>query len=478
MSTIPRRSRLSRGPTVSRVCYENVSYWLEDVGELTPRPQLQGSVHADVAIVGAGYTGLWTAYYLQRRRPGLRVVVVDSEIAGFGASGRNGGWCNSSMIGVSPGEMERRYGAEATSQVFGVLRETVSEVGRVCEGAGIDVAWRPAGVLRLAVGEHELPALHARWQTLQRLGLAEGCALLDRGALERRVRVADARGAVFDPHVAFHHPGRLTRGLARHVEQRGATIYERSPVVAYELGDRPRLVTPAGEVRADTVVLAGGAFLTRFGGWRRRMLPVYSLVVLTEPLSEAQWQEVGWADGECLSSHALTVDYVTRTHDGRVLFGGRGVPYHFGSRVAAAFDRDVRAHANLRARFRRWFPALHDVRFTHAWGGPLGVTRDWMPVFVHDRTLGVATCYGYAGQGVAPSNLAGRMLADSIAERSGSPLLELPLAQHRVRRWEPEPLRWLGVRFVQRRLAAIDRRGERTGKAPRGRSLAERLSRH
>lgn len=458
--------------------YREVSYWLEDVPHLRARPRLEGVHEADVAILGGGYTGLWTAYYLTELEPSLRVAILEAEIAGYGASGRNGGWCNSSMLGVSPEELARRVGAEGARAMFMALRETVDEVGQVCQREGIDVAWRKAGVIRAAVGRHELPLLQQRWAAQERLGLTDGCTLLGEVELKRRVRIASARGALHDSHVAFHHPARLVRGLAEVVESRGVTIFEQSPVVDYRLGRSPRLETRDGEVRARTVVFAGEAYMTRLRRWRRRMLPVYSLVVLSEPLTDAQWEQVGWENGECLSSHSLSVDYSSRTHDGRILFGGRGARYRFGSKVAAELDHDPGIHESLRERVRRWFPPLEDVKFTHAWGGPLGVTRDWMPTFEYDPRLGFATVHGYAGQGVAPSNLAGRLMANAITDRVDSPLFELPLASHRARSWEPEPVRWLGVRFVQRGLAAADRRAERSGRPPTGRSLPERLARH
>lgn len=458
--------------------YSDVSFWLEDVGDLDPRPSLDGDTDVDVAILGAGYTGLWTAYYLLERQPDLRLAIVESEIAGYGASGRNGGWCNASMVGVGPGEMARRYGKQATQSIFHALRETVDEVGQVSAREGLDISWRKAGVLRAAIGPQELQSLQERWETLEQLGLADGCELLNAGELQERVRVHNGQGAVYDPNVAFHHPAKLVRGLARIVEARGATVYEQTPVVDIKFGDKPRLRTDSGDVRAQTLVLAGEAYMTQLPRWRRRMLPVYSLIALTEPLSEELWAEVGWDGGECFSSHSLSVDYLSRTHDGRILFGGRGAPYRFGSRVAPELDRHEETHEMLRNRLRTWLPALKDIGFSHAWGGPLGVTRDWLPNFVHDRTKGYATYHGYAGQGVAPSNLAGRMLADSITGRQDSPLLELPLARHRARSWEPEPFRSIGVRFVQRGLAAIDYRSEVTGKPPSGKSLAERLSRH
>jgi glycine/D-amino acid oxidase-like deaminating enzyme len=230
-------------------------------------------------------------------------------------------------------------------------------------------------------------------------------------------------------------------------------------------------------VRARTIVLAGEAYLARLRKLRRQVLPIYSLIVLTEPLSVAQWAEIGWEGRECVASNRYTVDYLSRTADGRILFGGRGAPYHYGSRIEDAYDRHDPTHEMLCRTAREWFPAIEDARFTHAWGGPLAMPRDWMPTMSYDAASGIATAHGYTGQGVATANLSGRTLADLILDRDTS-ITRLPAVNHESRRWEREPLRWLGARYVQRGLLRADDRAERTGEPPTGKSLAERLSRH
>ncbi len=448
--------------------YADISYWLADAGDLTPRPPLDGSVDADVAILGAGFTGLWTALYLLRREPSLSVIVCEAEIAGFGGSGRNGAWC-SAGLGVTPKELARRFSPQIAGEVVTAMRDTVAEVGRVSEAEGLDACYRAGGLLRVARGRHEVPAVRAAWDALERLGLADGCAVLGPAELANRVRVASAEAALYDPHCATIHPGRLIRSLARRVERSGARIFERTRVLRVEPG---RLLTERGHVRARTVVLAGEAYLSQLPSMRRALLPLYSLVVLTEPLTSEQQEAIGWDGGECLSSHRYTVDYLARTPDGRVLFGGRGAPYHFGSRIRPGYDRHRATHKLLREQLSDWFPALQGVRFTHAWGGPIGMPRDWLPTIRHDPRTGLAGAYGYTGQGVATANLAGRALADLLLG-TPSALTELPMVGHRSRRWEPEPLRWLAVRYMQRSLTRLDERRRHPG-----RSLAERLMRH
>jgi glycine/D-amino acid oxidase-like deaminating enzyme len=378
---------------------------------------------------------------------------------------------------VTPGELARRFGREAARGLITEMHSTVDEVGRVAEAEAIDAQYVRGGMLRVARGPSQLPAVRAAHEAYRALGLGDDYRVLGAEETDRRVRITGTRGALYSPHYATVHPGRLVRGLARVVERLGGTIFERSPVVRYETGGSPRLTTAHGEVRAGTIVLAGEAYLTRFRELRRQVLPFYSLIVLTEPLSEAQWGEIGWEGRECVASNRYTVDYLSRTADGRILFGGRGAPYHYGSRVKDEYDRHAPTHEMLRRAAKRWFPALGDARFTHAWGGPLAVPRDWMPTMSYDPTSGVATARGYTGQGVATANLSGRTLADLILGRDTA-ISRLPTANHRSRSWEPEPLRWLGVRYVQRGLKRVDDRAERTGEPPTGRSLAERLGAH
>jgi glycine/D-amino acid oxidase-like deaminating enzyme len=474
-----------------------VSFWLEDAGDdLSPRPPLDGSIDVNVAILGAGFTGLWTALELLKREPSLRVAVVEREIAGFGASGRNGAWC-SGELNIGMDLLAERHGTEAAKAVRRAMHDTVDEVARAAAAEGIDARYRKGGTLLVARGPAEMPALRATAEEYERFGFGEHCRVLDREELDRRLRVDGAAGALHLPDCAAVHPGRLVRGLAHAVERRGGSIFEQTPVTSFSAGTRTGrgagtrtapatgragagravLRTPTGDVRADTVVLAGEAYLAELPQLHRQLLPIYSLIVLTEPLTDEQWGAIGWNGHECVSSFRLTIDYLSRTPDGRVLFGGRGAPYHFGSRIDPRFDRDEATHAMLRRMLVRWFPALRGIRFTHAWGGPLGMPRDWMPSFSFDPLAGIASARGYTGHGVATSNLAGRTLADLITGRR-SALTELPFVGHRSRDWEPEPLRWMGARFVQLSMMRLDRLAERRGTAPTGRSLAERLARH
>ena len=455
--------------------YSKYSFWMETAGEdLTPRPALASSCEVDVAILGGGYSGLWTAYYLLRANPSLRIAILEREIIGFGASGRNGGWC-SSRFPVTPGMLEKRYGISAARDLLLAMYATVDEVGRVCTEEGIEACFRKGGILSLARGAHQLPVIQASFAAYQRLGLAEHCQILDADQSCERIRVTNVYGSLFSPESASVHPGRLVRGLARAVERRGGRIFEHTQVTDFRPGS---LITPGGEVRARrAVLLAGEAYLSRLSTLHRAILPMYSLITVTEPLAAEQWAKIGWQNYESVASNRYTVDYLTRTGDGRILFGSRGAPYVFGSKISDSQDRHESTHTMLHRLVVDWFPALSGIRCTHDWGGPVGMPRDWMPSVMFNADSKIARIYGYTGQGVATSNLFGRLMAGLITgQKSG--LETLCVAQRQSRNWEWEPLRWLVIRYMQTALQRIDESLENGEPRPWDSKLAEYLMMH
>jgi glycine/D-amino acid oxidase-like deaminating enzyme len=457
--------------------YRRYSFWLETCGDdLTPRPPLDGSIDVDVAILGAGYSGLWTAYYLLAREPSLKIAIVEREIAGFGASGRNGAWCTSGFPS-SPSKLNATYGRATSAAVQRAMFAAVDEVGRVAQIEGIEIEWTKGGELLVARGPEQLPAVAKYAAVYRELGFGDRVAVLDGAQTAARVRIAGALSALFMPDTATIHPGKLVRGLARVVERKGATIYEQTAVTDYSTGADPALHTERGHVRARTIVLCGEAYLSQLSKLRRQVMPVYSLITLTEPLSEADWAEIGWANRETVASFRYTVDYLSKTSDGRILFGGRGAPYHLNSRIEDAYDRHSETHEMLKRNVRAWFPRLKEATFTHTWGGPLGWPRDYMPTMAYDPKENLATARGYTGNGVATANLSGRVLAELI---TGTPseLTQLPCVNHHSPNWEPEPFRFLGVRYVQRAFMKLDEQAAKTGKPPSGKSLAERFTAH
>ncbi|MGZ8751321.1 MAG: NAD(P)/FAD-dependent oxidoreductase [Pseudonocardia sp.] len=423
-----------------------VSDWLDEV-ERVARPALPGPTSADVCVVGAGYTGLWTAYYLARAAPELRIVVMEQRFAGYGASGRNGGWLVNSITGGRD-RYVRTHGADA-----GVAR-----------GGELTVATNAAQWARLQVAV----AAEQRWGDTD-------VELLDADAARARLAVPGLLGAAWQPHAARVQPARLVAGLARAAVARGVEIYEDTVVTALRPG---RVETGRGPVTARFVVRATEGFTARLPGERRTWLPMNSSLIVTAPLPATVWADIGWAGREVLGDAAHAYVYAQRTADDRIALGGRGVPYRFGSRLQGPVwgGRPVRSAgwmrrgrigdsdgatpaatvAALRAPLRRLFPAAGDAAIERAWSGVLGVPRDWTATVGLDRGTGLAWAGGYVGTGVAAANLAGRTLADLILGRSTA-LTALPWVDHRVRRWEPEPLRWLGVRALYVAYRAADR---------------------
>jgi glycine/D-amino acid oxidase-like deaminating enzyme len=438
------------------------SLWMSTM-DIQPGPPLPGDLDVDVAIVGAGYTGLWTAYYLATADPTLRIAVLEAEFAGYGASGRNGGWC-SALLPRSPADLAREHGPGPAAALVDAMRSTVDEVGRVAAAEGIDCHYAKGGTLGLA----RSPAQRAR-------ALAEaasgGVEWLPPAQARERCAASGLLGATYTPHCAAIHPARLVRGLADAVRRRGVAVYERTPARAI----RPGLVHCGHSVvRAGTVVRATEAYTAVLPGLRRRVVPLYSLMLATEPLPASFWAEVGLARRETFTDHRHLIIYGQRTADDRIAFGGRGAPYHFGSAVRPGFDREPRVHAALAAALRELFPALGDATITHTWGGPLGATRDWSASVGLDRATGLAWAGGYVGDGVGTANLAGRTLADLITGAT-TELTGLPWVNRRSRSWEPEPLRWLGINAATALMASADRAERRTGRPARRAALVNRL---
>ncbi len=383
--------------------------------------------------------------------------------------------------GVLPfdaGAMTRRWGPKAARSVLLALQSAVDQIRDVSAEESIDTCFRPAGTLTVARGAHQLPALQSAFASYQRLGLADRYRFLCPEQVAEHIRITNVHGGLLTTDGASLHPGRLVRGLARAVEARGATLYEHTPVTAFRGGPSPALITPAGELRARlAIVLAGEAYLTRLRPFHRALLPAYSLISLTEPLSPAQWKHIGWQAGENLASTRSTVVYLTKTPSGRILFGSRGAPYAFNSAITDSQDRHADTHALIQRMLVEWFPSLQGIRFTHDWGGPVGMPVDWTPAVRFDPATRIAFAGGYTGQGVSTSNLAGQMLAGMISGRTTG-FESLPFAQRRSPNWLPEPLRWLIVRAMQGGYLRMDEAAEAGRRPPLYAPLVEYLGRH
>ncbi len=453
--------------------YRGVSLWWDGLpGPITVRPGLPGDTEVDVAIVGGGLTGLWTAYYLAGADPSLRIAVLERDVAGFGASGRNGGWC-SALFPVSETALDAQHGPGSGTKQRLAMEATVDEVGRVVDVEGIDCGFTKGGGVWLARTPAQLERDRAGVVGARARGIGpEDLDELDAAAAAARVGATNVLGGTWTPHVAAVDPARLTRGMADAVERRGVTVYEQTEVRSISPG---RVATARGTVRATTIVRATEGYTRSLAGQRREIAPVYSLMIATEPLSDDIWAQIGMADREVFTDHRHMVIYGQRTEDGRLAFGGRGAPYHFGSAIRPEFDRDERVHDDLHRTLIDLFPILATTRITHRWGGPLGITRDWNASVGIDSTTRLAWAGGYVGDGLSTTNLAGRTLCDLILGRD-SELTTLPWVNHRSRRWEPEPARWLGVNVGLYMAGVADRTEDGGGSEPLAAKALRRLT--
>ncbi|TMK95673.1 MAG: FAD-dependent oxidoreductase [Actinobacteria bacterium] len=450
-----------------------LGFWWRSLGGVPdPRPPLEGPCEADVAVVGAGYTGLWSAYYLKRARPSLRVVVLEREFAGYGASARNGGWVAGSLEGPAR-VYERRGGPAGLLALRRAMFDTVDEVGRVLAAEGIEADQLKSGHLDVALNDAQVARLRARLATARESGIGErDLRAVEAEELRVRLRVAGARLATFTPHVVRVHPARLLVGLRGAVERLGVSVYERTCV--RELRPREAL-TPAGAVRARWVIRATEGYTPGLAGLKRALVPVNSSIVITEPLTPAVWEEIGWTASELLGDAAHVFVYLQRTADGRIAIGGRGVPYRFASRTDRSGETAPATVATLAHKLAEMFPAAATAPLDHAWSGVLGVPRDWCPSVGADANTGLAWAGGYTGLGVAAANLAARTLRDLVLGEP-SELTRLPWVGRHSRRWEPEPVRWLAIRGIYSLYRQADRAELRSGRPSRLGALLDTLS--
>jgi len=427
-----------------------------DIG--VPRPALDGDGQADIVVVGAGYTGLWTAYYLARLAPDRAVTVVEARTAGFGASGRNGGWCTTEMPALLA-NLVRRYGPMPAMRLYRAGRRTLDEIETVLAREGIDCGWRRDGSLYLATTAPQRDRLLA-WQDLRlKLGITD-LAVLAGAAARDRLAVPGVLLAGYTPNCAVVQPARIARGLARAVERAGVRIVEGTRVLRVGPG---AVLTDRGLLRAQVVLCGTEAYNGALAVRARQVLPVRSRLLATAPLPAALWQRLGWHDRVTVADSRYQFGYFQRTADDRLVAGGRGAGYRAGSRAVGPSRGDARVYARLRAMLAGLDPELREVEITHSWAGAYGLHRDTEPAVLYDPATRIGYAGGYGGEGIALANLAGRTLAALVAGVD-RPETRLCWTNHRGRRWEPEPLRLLGVRAVSALASRADAYEDRTGR--------------
>jgi len=453
--------------------WRTISLWMDQLDEpLQARGALERDLDVDVAIIGAGYTGLWTAYYLKRQAPELNIAIIEAQTAGFGASGRNGGWLMGNLLGED--RLLAGSSPEQRRASFDLLHSIPDEVEIVLEREGIACDYRKGGALYCAARyQEQQDSLRQYLDKLYRQGLNESdYRWLSPEQLAQQIRVAKPYGGIYAPHVATLHPAKLVRGLARTVERMGVKIYENSPVTQWQSGS---LRTAKASVRSRWVVPAVEGYSVTLPPLGRYQLPVQSLIVATEPLSAATWDEIGLSRGQAFSESSRQVTYGQRTADNRLIFGARG-GYQFAGKLRHDFDL-TRSEIELRRYlFGELFPQLKNVQITHGWGGNLGMSRHFKPHMLCDRASGIALSGGYGGEGVGASNLGGRTLADLILGRD-TELVHQPWVIPQggldaLRAWEPEPCRWLGYNAIIRSFVHEDQILANPATAPWRRKLA------
>ncbi len=450
-----------------------VSYWWSDLGGVPARrPALAGDLEADVCIVGGGYTGLWAAYYVKRMQPSLDVVVVEREFAGFGASGRNGGWLTAALPGSRAVLAKGTAGRAGVVAFEAELRRQVEEVIAVCAAEGIDADIVKGGELTVATTPAQRGRLRSAYEQDREWDIVDD-QWLDAAEASTRIAIDGLRAAIWTPHCARVHPGKLVRGLANVVEQQGVSIYEDTAVTSIE----PHAVrTDRGTVRARNVLRCTEGFTAALPGQRRTWLPMNSSMIVTDPLPADAWERIGWSGREVLGDQAHVYIYAQRTADDRIAIGGRGVPYRYGSQT----DNDGTTHeatvTQLTEALGRLLPAARGVPIAHAWSGVLGVPRDWTATVSYDRTTGVGYSGGYVGHGVTAASLGGRTLAELVCAE-GTERTTMPWVDRKVRRWEPEPLRWIGVRGLYTAYREADKRELATGRSSAVARVADVVSR-
>jgi glycine/D-amino acid oxidase-like deaminating enzyme len=438
-----------------------VSFWWSDLGGLpTRRAPLAGDDAVDVCIIGAGYTGLWTAHALRALRPDLRILIVEAEFAGFGASGRNGGWLTGGFAWSHERYLRPGVQEEDLRAMIRALSATVGQIIDVAAAGGFADGIRRTEELMVATNPAQLERLRA--EIAQRRHWGEEIGELDAAATRRRIALPAALGAMMVPGVARIHPVHLVLGLAGLVERQGTRIAESTRALRILPG---RVETDRGIVTAPVILRCTEGFTTGLPGHRRDWLPLNSAQIITAPLSAEQWSKIGWQGYEIMGDFAHLYCYCQRTDDGRIAVGARGTPYRFASRLDQNGEPDEATIRRLTSVLHRHFPSLVGHPVDHAWCGTLGAPRDWCATVGFDPATGIGQAGGYVGVGVSTSCLAGQTLADLALGRDTA-LTRYPWVNRPLARWEPEPLRWLGVRGMYALLGLADARESRPGAGP------------
>lgn len=429
----------------------NTSLWADQANLGVEYPKLDSNETFDVCIIGGGFTGLWTAYWLTELSPNLKIAIVEAEYVGFGASGRNGGWF-SALFPSDMDKIAKRSNPEMAIALQREMNENVLRSGEVISKLGIDCGWAYEGSLNIPRNQAQLLRATAEIEYWRRWGFDENdYRFISQRDFENQYQFTNQLGAVYTPHCARVQPAKLVKGLAKEMVKRGVKIYENSPVTNF--GSR-EVAANGFRINCEWVIRATEAYTSRFKKYSRDVIPVYSLMIATEPLPDEVWNQIG-LNGETFADLRHLLIYGQRTADNRFAFGGRGAPYHFGSKISADFDQNPKVHLEIRKVLDEIFPMIRDFKTTHTWGGPLGIPRDWYARVDIDHESKIASGGSYVGDGVGTSALAGLTIAESISAID-SHRQHLPWINLKKRNWEYEPIRWIGANVGLRVMGLAD----------------------
>ncbi|BBR54609.1 MULTISPECIES: NAD(P)/FAD-dependent oxidoreductase [Pseudomonas] len=433
------------------------SFWLDTVAASTSAPRLETSLQCDLAVVGGGFTGLWTALHARQRWPEAHVVVLEARQCGGEASGRNGGFCAPSIShGVS--NALKRWPMEA-ERLVRLGRHNLDELAADLKRFGLQAEFERAGKLNVATQPWQIEGLRAMQRNYARFGI--DCEWLEGAELAQRFDSPLYPAGLFEPNYALLNPAKLVAELRRVCLEQGVLLFEQTPVLDLKvLGDQVRLRSAHGEVMASKVALATNIGPPLLGHLASTVIPVYDYTLVSEPLSEAQLASVGWTGRHGIADAGNQFHYLRKTADNRILWGGYDAIYHFGGRRDEPLTQRPESFNRLAVQFQEAFPALREVRFSHAWGGIIDTSARTTLFTGCEKGGRVAYALGFTGQGVSASRFAALNMLDQLAgERTER--TELRMTSRAPFRFPPEPLRYLGVKLAQRSLAREDRDGHR-----------------
>ncbi len=440
----------------TRPDYAEKSFWLETAGPYTESPPLTEPIQADVTVIGGGFTGLSTAYHVKKAQPGLRVVLLESHVIGYGASGRNAGFAMT-LFGLTLSLTKSFFGQKNALQAHRYMERAVDFVGELVAEHQLDCDYERPGFLRVATTAGYAKRIQHEIELAHRLGI-EGITWIDKDTLAEQVRSPLYLGAWWEPRCALVNPAKLAREMKRLCLQVGVEIYERTPAVEIARGQAITVATPQGQVKTERLVLATNAWSHLIPLIRRKQVPAWTYIVLTEPLREEHFEAIGWRNRQGIEDARNLVHYYRLTKDNRLVMGGGDVEIAYGSDM----DRDEheRIWRDLAAHIALIFPPLRDLRITHRWGGPVSVPVEMVPAI---GTLGderVIWSLGCMGHGVSLTHLNGLTIAQMLrGERTE--LTEAFFINRRTIPWPPEPLRWVASVAIRGYLRGEDTLYER-----------------